>query len=236
MIDIWNEPNLVGILRLIGDTALSRLTESNILLMGQNAVIEWIFESLARSGVGGLICCVSTDRPASPSGLFTYNKDDVVSDIWLRRAHEIQPKIRTEVIEWTLSTESNWAQLSQRMNGTPSIAICVSDHEVELLSFINWCRAHTCLALLVTGSTRHLDIDTLCRGGVSEWTHDPVLKKVKRQLNELYPNDPWVHNAVRAVYSASYPSIEPSTVDPVIRHGMIGLMAAAEVMERIGQY
>ena len=250
-----------GLGRLYGNTALQKLHDSHVCIVGVGGVGSWIVEALARSGIGTLtlvdlddVCITNTNRQL-PALTSTVGQPKI--SVLSARAREINPECRIFEVPAFVS-ESNCDSI---LPNDADVLIDAVDRMSIKAAIIAW--AHCNRVPIITCGSAGGRIDSLAIkcADLGMTGHDPLLQQVRKKLRQDhgYPKSTdgrALPLDVIAVYSTEHPrfplpdgtcSLEkPTGQEAGIRldcsagfgaathvTGAFGFAAAAEVLKKL---
>jgi tRNA threonylcarbamoyladenosine dehydratase len=198
--------------RLLGDTAMHRLRDAHVLVVGLGGVGSYAVEGLVRSGVGRLtlvdfdvVCVTNTNRQLHAT---TSTVGKPKAHLLEQRVRSINPDCQVTAIVDFYRQENSEALLA----GQPDFVIDAIDNVKAKLHLLHACISRGIKVVSAMGAAGRLDptairVDDLCE------THmDPFAKDIRKLLKRKYEIDTQNPTGITAVYS-----IEPRR-DPFDLH------------------
>lgn len=201
-----------GIERLYGKTALERLREAHICVIGIGGVGSWAVEALARSGIGKLtlidmddICVTNINRQIHA---LTGNIGKLKTEVMKARAHLINPECEVRIIDDFLSAEN----LAEYLNQGYDYVIDAIDSVQTKAALIAYCKRNKIKVISVGGAGGQTDPTQIQIADLSKTVQDPLLAKVRSILRKNYhfSQNPKRKFGVDCVFSTQ-PLIFPQT-------------------------
>lgn len=172
--------------RLVGDTAMKRLMDSHVMIIGLGGVGSWAAESIARSGVGELtlvdfdeICITNFNRQ-----LHALNKL-VGSDkslVMAERMQSINPGAKVHAIQ-KFYNEDHCAEIFQNR---PDYVIDAIDNVTAKCHLLNFCKAEGIAIITSTGSGGRMDPTQIKVADLAFTTVDPLARAIRGILRQKY--------------------------------------------------
>ncbi len=199
-----------GIGRLYGATAMQRLHDAHVAVVGVGGVGSWVVEALARSGIGRLTLidmddvCITNINRQLPALSHTIGVPKV--QVLAQRVAEIDPACRIQAVTEFLTAGNAARLLEPRFD---FVVDAVDSTAIKAL-IIAECRDRG-LPVIVSGSAGGRRDPTQVRSAdLGQAGADPLLQQVRRALRAEHgfpksPSGKVVHWGVPCVYSAEKP-------------------------------
>jgi tRNA threonylcarbamoyladenosine dehydratase len=186
--------------RLVGDSAMKRLMDSHVMIIGLGGVGSWAAESIVRSGIGKVtivdfdeICVTNFNRQ-----LHALQKSDVLAD----RFKKINPQAEIRSIAKFYNFESSDEIFADR----PDYVIDAIDNVTAKCHLLNRCRSEGIPVICSAGSGGRLDPLKVQVRDLAETEYDPLARAIRRILREKYAFPEKGTFGIQTVFSA-----EPAT-------------------------
>ena len=176
-----------GLFRLYGKSAMERLQQAHVLIVGVGGVGSWVTESLARSGVGNLtlvdwddICFSNTNRQIhAMTGTAGRAKVDILAD----RIRLINPDCNIEAIREFYS-EKNADELIQ-----PGLSYVVDaiDKKNAKIHLITHCAILGIPVIVSGGAGGRVDPSKVEVTDLRDSYNDPLLAACRKQIRKNIP-------------------------------------------------
>lgn len=200
-----------GIARLYGTTALERLHESHIAVIGIGGVGSWTVEALARSGIGSLtlidmddICITNTNRQLhATEGQIGREKVAVMAE----RVRLINPDINIHTIT-DFFTENTKQELLTPKYDCVVDAIDSLKHKCLLIAS---CRDQSIPLVVCGGAGGKSDPTCVSCADLAFATNDRLLKLTRKTLRRFYEypteasREPFGASAIYSTQNARFP-------------------------------
>ncbi len=178
------------IARLYGDTKMSRLRSSHVMIIGVGGVGSWCAESLARTGVGKItlvdfddICITNTNRQLhTMSGLIGTKKATVMAE----RLKKINPQGQYHSIEKFYSNETSEEILGLTAGNSPDMVIDCIDNLKAKSHLIATCVSHKIPVFVAGGGGSRRDPTKLVIEDLANTHTDPFLAQLRKDLRTRY--------------------------------------------------
>ena len=175
-----------GIARLYGQTALERLRQAHICVIGIGGVGSWVVEALARSGVGKMTLidmddiCVTNINRQLPA--LTGNIGKLKTEVMKDRVQHINPEAEVHIIDDFLSVEN----LTDYLNQGYDYVIDAIDNVKTKAALIAYCKRNKIKVMTIGGAGGQTDPSQIQIADLSKTVQDPLLAKVRSLLRKNY--------------------------------------------------
>ncbi len=175
-----------GIARLYGQTALERLRQAHICVIGIGGVGSWVVEALARSGVGKMTLidmddiCVTNINRQLPA--LTGNIGKLKTEVMKERVQHINPEAEVHIIDDFLSVEN----LADYLNQGYDYVIDAIDNVKTKAALIAYCKRNKIKVMAIGGAGGQTDPSQIQIADLSKTVQDPLLAKVRSLLRKNY--------------------------------------------------
>lgn len=175
-----------GIARLYGQTALERLRQAHICVIGIGGVGSWVVEALARSGVGKMTLidmddiCVTNINRQLPA--LTGNIGKLKTEVMKERVQHINPEAEVHIIDDFLSVEN----LTDYLNQGYDYVIDAIDNVKTKAALIAYCKRNKIKVMAIGGAGGQTDPSQIQIADLSKTVQDPLLAKVRSLLRKNY--------------------------------------------------
>ena len=180
------EQRFGGIGRLYGTSALERLRQAHICVIGIGGVGSWAVEALARSGIGKLtlidmddICVTNINRQIHA---LSGNIGKLKTEVMKERVQLINSKCEVQVIDDFLSAES----LTEYLNRNYDYVIDAIDNVKTKAALIAYCKRNKIKVITIGGAGGQTDPSQIGIADLSKTIQDPLLAKVRSVLRKNY--------------------------------------------------
>ncbi|HEX2574005.1 MAG TPA: tRNA threonylcarbamoyladenosine dehydratase [Polyangia bacterium] len=192
--------------RLVGDTAMSRLFGSHVLVVGLGGVGSFAVEALARSGIGRLtlvdfdrVCVTNTNRQLQA---LSTNVARGKAQLLCERARLINPQCEARPVPLFYSARTADEILGER----PDYVVDAIDNVTAKCHLIATCRARGLPVVSSTGASGRLDPTRIRVADLAETRVDPLADAVRRALRQKYDFPARGPFGIAAVYSEEPPA------------------------------
>jgi tRNA A37 threonylcarbamoyladenosine dehydratase len=177
--------------RLVGDTAMKRLMDSHVMVIGLGGVGSWAAEMLARSGVGTLtlvdfdeVCVTNFNRQLhAVQGAVGTQKALAVAE----RLQKINPSAQIIPVLRFFNHESRDEIFACPTAGkAPDFVIDAIDSITPKCMLLAHCHANGIPVVTSTGSSGKLDPTLIEIKDLAKTEFDPLARSVRRILREQY--------------------------------------------------
>jgi len=200
-------PRFGAVGRLLGGTALPRLSAAHVCVIGLGGVGSWTVEALARSGVGALTLvdfdevCVTNINRQLPALTETIGRPKVT--VLAERVAGINPACRVEPVVEFFTKENFDRLLAPRYD----YVIDATDSLQHKLLAIWQCRERGLPVLTIGASAGKRDGTRVKVADLGEAENDALLRYVRKRLRERheFPRGEGSQFGVRCVYSPERP-------------------------------
>ncbi len=194
--------------RLVGDTAMARLMNSHVMVIGLGGVGSWAAESMIRSGVGKItivdfdaVCVTNTNRQMhAMHGHVGKKKSAVMAE----RLQKINPKAIVRPVELFYSQETSEEILAHQ----PDLIIDAIDNLTAKCHLLARCVRLGIPVFCSGGSGARLDPQAITVADLSETYRDPLMASVRRILRQKYDFPATGSMGIPCVFSKEEP-MEP---------------------------
>lgn len=175
-----------GIARLYGQTALERLRQAHICVIGIGGVGSWVVEALARSGVGKMTLidmddiCVTNINRQLPA--LTGNIGKLKTEVMKERVQHINPEAEVHIIDDFLSVEN----LADYLNQGYDYVIDAIDNVKTKAALIAYCKRNKIKVMAIGGAGGQTDPSQIQIADLSKTVQDQLLAKVRSLLRKNY--------------------------------------------------
>lgn len=180
------EQRFGGIGRLYGTSALERLRQAHICVIGIGGVGSWAVEALARSGIGKLtlidmddICVTNINRQIHA---LSGNIGKLKTEVMKERVQLINSKCEVQVIDDFLSAEN----LAEYLNRNYDYVIDAIDNVKTKAALIAYCKRNKIKVITIGGAGGQTDPSQIRIADLSKTIQDPLLAKVRSVLRKNY--------------------------------------------------
>ncbi len=167
---------------LLGNSAIEKLQNSTVMVVGCGAVGSFAIESLARSGIGHIIVVDSDviEETNINRQLFalssTVGKPKV--DVARNRILDINPD--TDVTALNLFFDEN-----TELDIKPDFVIDAIDTVPSKIALYKWCNAYGIKFISSMGAAMKTDLSKIRIGRISKTTVCPLASKIRHEIKEL---------------------------------------------------
>ena len=215
---------------LFGDTGISKLKNSTVMVVGCGAVGSFAIESLARSGVGHLVIVDFDSVEETNINRQLFALDSTVGQkkvhVAAQRIHDINPEITVDALDLFFDENTE-------ITVTPDFIIDAIDTVESKVALYKWAAAHNVPIVSSMGAASKTDISQIKIALLSRTTVCPLASRVRRMVRAMDLPD------IMVVYSTQTPA-------PVTGHaknlgsvitvtGTFGLMLANYVIGNLVQ-
>lgn len=194
--------------RLVGDTAMEKLSRSHVMIVGLGGVGSWAAEALARSGVGKLslvdfdeVCVTNFNRQLHAlQGTVGQKKAVVLAE----RLAKINPQAEIVTIPKFYNAEYH-DEIFAAAGGAPDHLIDGIDNVTAKCQLLAACKSLGIPVVSATGSGGRLDPGQVRMTDLSQTEKDPLARAVRRILRERYGFPAEGPFGIPAVYSIEPP-------------------------------
>lgn len=188
--------------RLLGDTAMERLSAARVIVLGLGGVGSYAAEGLVRSGVGHLtlvdhddVCVTNTNRQlhATVRGVGKSK-----AELMAQRCREINPDAKVEAVR-----EFYRAELAEQMLpvGQYDFVVDAIDNVKAKLHLLHRCVSLGIPVVSSMGAAGRLDPTAIRVEDLSETHMDPFAKDIRKLLKRKHGVETDKHTGITAVYS-----------------------------------
>jgi tRNA A37 threonylcarbamoyladenosine dehydratase len=203
--------------RLIGDSAMTRLFQSHVMIVGLGGVGSWSAESIVRSGVGKVtvidfdeICVTNANRQLHAlTGLVGQNKADVMAE----RLRKINPQ--AEIISVVKFYNERHCEeiFGTDPENYPDYVIDAIDNVTAKCHLLAFCKKNVIPVVTSTGSGGRMDPTRIRATDLADTTIDPLAKAVRRILRSEHGFPEQGPFGITAVFSE-----EPATMPKELKY------------------
>ena len=206
------EQRFGGIGRLYGTSALERLRQAHICVIGIGGVGSWAVEALARSGIGKVtlidmddICVTNINRQIHA---LSGNIGKLKTEVMKERVQLINSKCEVQVIDDFLSAEN----LAEYLNRNYDYVIDAIDSVKTKAAMIAYCKRNKIKIITIGGAGGQTDPSKIQITDLSKTIQDPLLAKVRSVLRKdfNFSQNPKRKFGIDCVFSTQ-PLIFPQT-------------------------
>lgn len=199
-----------GIHRLYGNTAVKRLAQAHICVIGVGGVGSWAAEALARTGIRKItlidlddICITNTNRQIHTL-VDTIGRSKV--EVMAERIGQINPDCECHIIEDFISEDN----ISELITHEFDYVLDAIDSFRIKAALINHCKRNKIKIITTGGAGGQKDPTQIQIVDLTKTWHDPLARKVRNQLRDRhgFPKDIKKKFGVDCVFSteqAVYP-------------------------------
>lgn len=213
---------------LLGETAVSKLRQSTVMVVGCGAVGSFAVEALARSGVGHLVL-VDFDRVEESNinrQLFALNSTITRPKVEVakQRIYDINPDIVVDAFNMFFD-ENNAPDVK------PDFVIDAIDTVKSKIALYKWCANNKIAFVSSMGAARKTDITKIKIANISKTIVCPLASKIRSQIRGLnLPDFPTVYSTEVALAQENGGREFGSIITVT---GMFGLMLADFVIKKL---
>ena len=173
-----------GLIRLYGKTAVEKLRNAHVMIIGVGGVGSWVAEALARSGIGHLslvdwddICFSNTNRQIhAMTGTAGRAKVDILAD----RIHLINPECEVKAIR-EFYTDKNADEL---ITSDLSYVVDAIDRKNAKIHLVTQCRNVGVPVIVCGGAGGRVDPTQVRTTDLRDSYNDPLLAAIRKQLRK----------------------------------------------------
>ena len=166
---------------LLGKTAIEKLKQSTVMVVGCGAVGSFAIEALARSGVGRLILVDFDKVEESNINRQLFALDSTLGqpkvEIAKQRIFDINPNIKVDALN--IFFDEN-AQIDTK----PDFVIDAIDTVQSKISLYKWCDDKNIPFISSMGAARKTDISKIKIAKISKTSVCPLASKIRRLIRE----------------------------------------------------
>lgn len=202
------DPRFIGIDRLFGSDAASKLASSKVVIVGLGGVGSWTVEALARSGVGSLrlidlddVCTTNINRQICAT---TATVGRPKAEVLAERVADIHPECQTDLIPAFL-TASNAERL---LDCSAEIVIDATDRMSVKACIIATAKSLGAGCVTVGSAGGKRDASQIRVADLGASGRDELLRQTRRKLrnSHAWPKGEGQHFGVDAVFSPELPA------------------------------
>ena len=176
--------------RLVGDSAMKRLMDSHVMVIGLGGVGSWAAEILALSGVGHLtlvdfdeVCVTNFNRQLHAlQGSVGTQKATAVAE----RLAKINPSAKITPVLRFFNQDSRDEIFAHAEGGRPDFVVDAIDSITPKCMLLAHCHANGIPVITSTGSSGKLDPTQIEIQDLAKTEFDPLARAVRRILREQY--------------------------------------------------
>ena len=202
-----DEARFGGITRLYGRSALERLAQAHVAIIGVGGVGSWTVEALARSGVGRLTLvdlddvCVSNTNRQSHTLISTVGRSKV--DVLKERIIAIHPECQVDTQTTFFTPKTSDALLQPDYQ----VVVDAIDQPKNKALLLSECRDRGVHVICVGAAGGRQDATAIQVGDLAKSKSDALLKRVRKILRREYAfppahDGPW---GITSIYSTEPP-------------------------------
>jgi tRNA A37 threonylcarbamoyladenosine dehydratase len=236
-----------GTSKIYGEKAFSQFEHAHVMVIGIGGVGSWAVEALARSGVGEItlvdmdVLVASNVNRQLPALTETFGHDKIRA--MAERARGINPRIKVNLIDDFLTIENVTTLLANKPN---VVLDCIDDVKAKI-ALIWHCRFNKITLIVSGGAGGKVDPLKVRVADLSQTEQDPMLAKIRRELRTHgMCKKPKEKFGITCVYSIDNPYVPDASCNTgglqcggygsaVTVTAMFGMVAAAEVLKRLGR-
>lgn len=205
-----DEARFGGVARLYGGSALERLAQAHVAVIGVGGVGSWTVEALARSGVGHLTLidldevCVSNTNRQSHTLISTVGRSKV--EVLRERALAIHPEcqIHTHTAFFTPKTADELLQPAYQ------VVVDAIDQPKNKALLLSECRERGVHVICVGAAGGRQDATAIQMGDLAQSSSDALLRRVRKILRREHgfppaSDGPWDITSVYSMESPVFP-------------------------------
>ena len=189
--------------RLVGDTAMEKLMNSHVMVIGLGGVGSFAAESIIRSGVGKItlvdfdeICITNFNRQLHAlQGQVGEKKSDVMAE----RLRKINPQ--ATVVSIVKFYNERFSKEIFEESGRPDFVIDAIDSVTPKCHLLEFCKNNKIPVVTSTGSAGKLDPTRLKITDLGLTQNDPLAKSIRRILRDQHGFPQTGEFGIQAVYS-----------------------------------
>lgn len=250
------DPRFRGTYQLLGPEHFSRISAASVCVVGLGGVGSWSVEALARSGVGRLtlvdldeVCITNINRQIHA---MTDTVGQSKAELLGARVQSVNPSCRVQVVRKFFSEATADEILDQRYD----VVLDTIDRNENKTTLIGECVRRSIQVVTVGSGGDRVSAASVTVADLAHTIHDPLLQIVRKQLRQRYgfPRGERTRFNVPCVYvprqrgprerddeeacsvdSRGRKSCNDGLGSAVYVTGVLGFMAAGEVMRIIGE-
>ncbi len=199
--------------RLLGDSAMERLANARVLVLGLGGVGSYAVEGLVRSGVGHLtlvdfdvVCVTNTNRQLHAT-VSTVGKPK--AELLAQRCKQINPDVSVDAVKDFYREDVS----DQMLGGRWDFVVDAIDNVKAKLHLLNACVQRGMKVVSSMGAAGRLDPTVIRVEDLCETHMDPFAKDIRKLLKRKYGIDTNRPTGITAVYS-----IEPRRDPNALRY------------------
>lgn len=248
------ERRFKGTRTLYGSDAVDTFSAAHVYVIGVGGVGSWAAEALARTAVGTItlidldVLVASNVNRQLPALDSTFGQSKIAA--MAARIHEINPKVKLNLIDDFLTTENVATLLPSRedaraaaMQGNPiAVLDCVDDMNAKLAIVLH-CRFNKLKLVCAGGAGGKIDPSQIRVSDLRDSYQDPLLAKLRNKLR----HEKGINSAlkekfgIKCVYSIEPPRVDKSCQtgglqcggygSAVVITSVVGMMMVSEVLQ-----
>lgn len=194
--------------RLLGDSAMERLSKSRVVVFGLGGVGSYAVEGLVRSGVGHLtlvdfdvVCVTNTNRQLQAT-VSSVGKPK--AELLAQRCKQINPEVSVEAVQDFYRADGSTPMLDAPYD----FVVDAIDNVKAKLHLLSQCVARGMKVVSSMGAAGRLDPTAIRVEDLCETHMDPFAKDIRKLLKRKYGIDTQQPTGITAVYSIE-PRREP---------------------------
>ena len=213
---------------LLGKTAVNKLKQSTVMVVGCGAVGSFAIEALARSGVGHLILVDFDNVEESNINRQLFAMDSTMGqskvEIARERIFDINPDIKVDIFKMFFDTDT-------QINIKPDFVIDAIDTVQSKIALYKWCTVNRIPFVSSMGAARKTDTTKIKFAKISKTSVCPLAAKIRRLVRDLHiPDFPVVYSVETAVPQKNGGHEFGSMITVT---GIFGLMLADFVIKKL---
>ena len=182
---------------LFGKTAISKLQQSTVMVVGCGAVGSFACEALARSGIGHLILVDFDNVEESNINRQLFALDSTVGmpkvTVAKQRIHDINPNI-------VVDTFNMFFDENNALDVKPDFVIDAIDTVKSKIALYKWCSDKGVRFVSSMGAARKTDITKIKIDKISKTSVCPLASKIRHEIRNLrLPDFPVAYSTENAV-------------------------------------
>jgi tRNA A37 threonylcarbamoyladenosine dehydratase len=213
---------------LLGGTAVKKLQQSTVMVVGCGAVGSFAIEALARSGVGHIVIIDFDSVEESNINRQLFALDSTIGEtkveIAKSRIHDINPRIKVDAINTFFDKNTD-------ININPDFVIDAIDTVESKIAIYKWCFDKNIPFISSMGAARKTDITQIKIAKISKTKVCPLASKIRHAVRDLKMKDfPVVYSEETA---APQPNGGREFGSIITVTGAFGLMLADFVIKKL---
>lgn len=213
---------------LLGGTAVKKLQQSTVMVVGCGAVGSFAIEALARSGVGHIVIIDFDSVEESNINRQLFALDSTIGEtkveIAKSRIHDINPRIKVDAINTFFDKNTD-------ININPDFVIDAIDTVESKIAIYKWCFDKNIPFISSMGAARKTDLTQIKIAKISKTKVCPLASKIRHIIRDLKMKDfPVVYSEETA---APQPNGGREFGSVITVTGTFGLMLANFVIKKL---